>query len=727
MVLVDLVSRTFFVQQSPYNNSSVASLMSKKKKGSPGTAAAPSISRSAQSPPKPQATAVRSQPVVPSKPTDPVEVERPFELIRFDKRVKWFIGICVGLFILLTLAKINYSSIGMWNTVLPDGSDIKRGVISGTPKSIRIDEWGVVTPFMMSQAHQGFPLENAAIGGEKVALVGYYPIKHFVSLFRPSHWGFFLFDFAHGFAWHWNFVIFFNLIASTLLFLLLTRNNFWLSVLGSIWLIFSPGFAWWSFFFLTSQLAASLLLISSIYVFYARTTRTVLLAGSLFLWSFVMFALILYPPYQVLLGYLMVFLLIGFVWRNFDRAYLFEKRWLKLATFAASFAIMGFLFYQFYLDAKSTIDVMSGTVYPGRRSETGGTGFIANWFSEYYSGWLLTNDNFPKNWLNICELSHFITFTPVIAVGLGLYFFRGRRVDPMLAILLGFIVFVLLYIEVGFPAFLAKITLFDVSPTRRAQVPFGIANVFLAVLYMDYMRKQPKLQLSGAVSAGLTVAVLAFMVFAAWLNISTSDGFFKVHQLFLPTLFFAGLNYLMLPVASFRQKDVVILGALVLFTLPNLKINPTMKGTSPITENALYQKVRELHLQEPDARWVVLGSQYLTYMVTATGVNQLSGVKNQPDFKSMRILDPTARRDSAYNRYAHTVYSSYIDPAHPDSVVIQNGFEDGYQVALDPCSPKLRQLKVRYFIFDRAPQPVETRCMKQVATLGSIQIYRSND
>ena len=694
--------------------------MSKKKKNAPVPAVRP-VNQPVTSPPVPPARTALPKPVAMP------EAERPFELIRFDRRVKWFIGICVVLFALLTLAKINYSSIGMWNTVVPDGSDARRGIVSGTPKSIRIDEWGVVTPFMMSQAHQGFPLENPAIGGEKVGLVGYYPINNLVSLFRPSHWGFFLFDFDHGFAWHWNFVIFFNLIASTLLFLLLTRNNFWLSVLGSVWLIFSPGFAWWSFFFLTSQFAASLLLIASIYIFYARSNRTIIVAGLLFLWSFASFALLLYPPYQVLLGYLLIILLIGFVWRNAKKEYLFDKLWIKLATFAVAFVVLGVIFYRFYLDAKSTIDVMSNTVYPGKRSETGGTGFVANWFSEYYSGWLINNDNFPKAWMNICELSHFITFTPIIAIGMALYYFRNKRVDPSLTLLLGFVAFVLIYIEVGFPAFLAKLTLFDVSPTRRAQVPFGIANVFLAVLYLDFISKQKKLQLSGSTSALLIVATVAFMLFAAWLNISTSDGFYTVQKLFLPTLFFAGLNYLFLPISTFQRKDVVVAGCLVLFTLPNLKINPIGKGTAPITQNTLYLKVRELHEQEPNARWVVIGGQYLTYLVTATGVNQLSGVKNQPDFKTMRVLDPMAKRDSAYNRYAHTVYSSYVDPAHPDTVVIQNNFEDAYQVGIDPCSPKLRKLNVRYFIFDHVPQPVEVRCMKQVTVLGNIQIYRTND
>jgi hypothetical protein len=698
--------------------------MSKKRKGSPAVVPPTPVVKQV----KPQPKADYHQPVSSPKAveTDVEPAEQPFELIRFDKRVNWFLGICIGLFVLLTLAKINYSSIGMWNTTIPDGSDAKRGIISGTPKAIRMDEWAILAPFMLSQAHQGFPLENPAIGGEKVALVGYFPINHFISFFRPDYWGFYLLDVDHGFAWRWNFILCFGLIATMLAFMLLTRNQFWLSVLGAFWLVFSPGLAWWSFFLLTSIYSGFGMLVASAYLFFSTRTRTILIAGVLFFWCFSMFALTLYPPYQVPLGYLLLFLLVGYTWRHYDKELLFNKVWLKLGVFAVAFAVMGFVFYAYYLDAKSTIDVMSNTVYPGKRSETGGTGFIANWFSEYFAGWLLSDQVFPQSWLNICELSHFITFTPVIAVSLVIYFTRTRKIDPLLAIILGYVLILLIWIEIGFPAFLAKATLLDVSPTRRTQIPFGIANVVLAILYMSYIHAR-KIKVTGSVAAVLSVGVVAFMIYAAWLNLDDAKGIYKSHQLFLPTLFFMALNFLLLPVINFQYKELAVVGAVALFTLPNLKINPVGKGMSPITENALYLKVRELHLQEPKARWVVLGNQYITYLVTATGANQLSGVKNQPDFKTMHVLDPTAKRDSAYNRYAHAVYNTYIDPVHPDTVVIQNQFEDGYQVALDPCSPKLRKLNVRYIIFDRVPQPVEIRCMKQVAKMGNLEIYRTND
>ncbi|WP_421827988.1 DUF7657 domain-containing protein [Larkinella sp.] len=693
--------------------------MSKKKKIPASVQPIPP--KSISQPAKPDWPASRS--VVSAEKPLPVRPEETAQLIDFNKRLKWFIGICIGLFLLLTLAKIHYSSLPYWNQVIPDGSDPKRGLISGKPRPIRMDEWAAMVPFTLSQANQDYPVENMAIGGEKPALVLYLPVKHFIMLFRPDYWGFFI-STDFGLSWRWNFMLLGSLIVTTLLFLILTRNNFWVSVCGAVWLLLSPGFAWWSFSLLTSMISGGLLLISSLYLFYAQKRSTLIWAGLLFVWSLIAYALNLYPPYQVSIGYLLVFILIGFVASNFRREQLFSQLGSKAVAFAVAFALIGFVLYQYYVEAKATIDVMSQTVYPGKRSETGGTGFIANWFSEYYAGWLLDDQRFPKGWLNICELSHFVTFTPVIAVCMGFYFVTFRKIDPLLTLVLLYVVLLWIWIEVGYPAGLAKLTLMDMSPTRRTQIPFGIGNVVLAVLYLGYIQDK-KIALKPVISGLLVVGVVAFMVYAAWLNLNDSDGFYKAHQLFLPTAFFLALNFLMLPVSTFRYKEGVIGLVLVLFSLPNLGINPVSKGTAPLTQHVLYQKIRAIHERDPTARWVVLGSQYITYLVTATGVNQLSGIKYLPDFKTMRVLDPTAKRDSAYNRYAHTVYSTYIDGR--DSIVIQNTFEDGYQVALDPCSPRLKKLNTKYFVFDRTPQAVETRCLKLVDKLGSVEIYRINE
>jgi hypothetical protein len=653
---------------------------------------------------------------------------QPFELIRFDKRLKRFLGISIGLFLLLTLAKIHTSSIPVWNSLIPDGSNPKRGLIAGTPRTIRMDEWSAMVPFVLSQANNGYPQENPAIGGGKPGLVVYLPIKHFIMAFRPNYWGFGFLDVDRGFAWNNLFYPFFGYIVTVLLLLLLTRNQFWLSVLGGLWLILSPGIAWWSFSPLTHVFSGSIILIASFYVFYARSLKTILWAAPLFAWALITFSLNLYPPYQVPYGYLLIFLLIGFIWRYFRKDILFDKVTFKLIGFAIAGLAVGAIVYAYYTDAKPTIDAMSNTVYPGKRSESGGTGFVANWLSEYYSSWLLNDQKFPATWMNICELSHAVTFMPAIAVAMAIYYYRKKELDPLVCIILIYSIVLLVWIEIGFPTPLAKATLLDVSPTRRTQVPLGITNVMLSILYLAYINRNP-INLPFNWKAILAVLAIAFMAYAAWLNLNDSGGFYKAYQLFLPTLFFIALHFVLLPITTISNKGIWIAGAMLLFSLPGLGVNPIAKGLSPITEHVLYQKVREIHTQDPTARWTVISNvqnrPYLTYLLTATGVNQLSGIKFIPDFKTMRVLDPTAKRDSAYNRYAHTVYTSFINGT--DSTVILNQYEDGYLVALDPCSPKLKKLNAKYFLFENTPQPAEIRCMTQVATLGSLSIYKRND
>ncbi len=92
-------------------------------------------------------------------------------MIRFDKRVKRLIWVCTVLFILLTLAKINYSSVGIWNQILPDGSPPKRGIVAGTPRQIRMDDYAVAIPWILSQANKGFPHTNEVIGGAEAPVV----------------------------------------------------------------------------------------------------------------------------------------------------------------------------------------------------------------------------------------------------------------------------------------------------------------------------------------------------------------------------------------------------------------------------------------------------------------------------------------------------------------------------------------------------------------------------
>ena len=92
----------------------------------------------------------------------------------------------------------------------------------------------------------------------------------------------------------------------------------------------------------------------------------------------------------------------------------------------------------------------------------------------------------------------------------------------------------------------------------------------------------------------------------------------------------------------------------------------------------------------------------------------------------MTLLDPSGKENFIYNRFAHIVLASYID--WKDSVVFKlnenDVVNDNYTIYLDPCSPRLEQLHIQYFLFTYQPRPPEVRCMTQVANTRGILIYK---
>lgn len=704
----------------PEDYSCVAMSKSNKKKKSV-SASSPIVDQSKLN--KSDTASTLNQPILTTSVLGTIVQATTIPLIHFDKKVKWFLAIWTTLFLILTLASIHTLSLSMWNQLLPDGALPNKGLISGTAQAIRMDEYAVWVPSTLSNANKGYPIVNETLGGEKIALFG-SPSKHLFMLFKPFMWGHFFLSIDQAIAWQSNFHYFMMVIFSFLFFLLVTNNQFSLSVFGSLWLLFSSGSTNWNGGADASLAMFSLLFVSSIYILFGRQSMLAKIGlGIAFGWALTCLFALAYPPFQVPLGYAYLLIFVGYV-LNTRRSVNMDGNFYKsVAAGAVGTIIVGILFYFVYQDLRETINALANTVYPGRRSESGGTGFIANWFSEYYS-WLISPQRYPKSWLNICELSHYITFVPVSTVCLVGLTVRTKQLNWMLILLSIWLLCLIAWIELGWPKWLAEATLMSMSPTRRTQIPFGAASVIFTIIYLGHLtwvkQKGKLLHTSLAISG-----VVAFMLYTAYVNLNDAEGLFKPYQMFIPFLLFTALNVMLLYNLRIPYRIPIFAAGVLIYLLPNLKFNPVAVGLSPITDHTLYKAVRAIEVQDPNRRWVVFGSQYISYMITATGVNLLTGVKTLPDRKIMSILDPGFKRDSTYNRYAHTVYSTFINGT--DSVFIQNNFEDGCIIAMDPCSPKFKKLDVKYLVFDREPQPVEIRCAKLINVLGTIKIYQRND
>jgi hypothetical protein len=211
----------------------------------------------------------------------------------------------VALFVVGLLCKINFSSIGMWNSYL-ERRDRPAGLLAGAPQPIRSDEWFLGVPWLLSQvkANPPLPVSNPAIGPDTSALAVGLPTRHWTGVFRPAHWGFYFLNAEYGFSWYWLTRTVVCFAALALLFLELSGGALSLAILGASWVYFSAFTQWW-----LGSVAELLLYFSSAclalrWLAIASGGWRALGAALLLLLSAVAFAITLYPPFQIPLTFL---------------------------------------------------------------------------------------------------------------------------------------------------------------------------------------------------------------------------------------------------------------------------------------------------------------------------------------------------------------------------------------------------------------------------------------
>src|SRR5438477_9675311 len=114
------------------------------------------------------------------------------DFIVFDRSAIWFYTICIVIFIVVCLAGLHGSSIGIFSSVYHYGAPGAAPLL-GTPRPIRVDEWNFHTPLILNQylRPDRFSPKDTIVGPGNAGLVANGPMWHFTTLFRPEFWGFF--------------------------------------------------------------------------------------------------------------------------------------------------------------------------------------------------------------------------------------------------------------------------------------------------------------------------------------------------------------------------------------------------------------------------------------------------------------------------------------------------------------------------------------------------------
>jgi hypothetical protein len=609
-------------------------------------------------------------------------------LIIFDKKVKVFIFLIITGFILSVIFKLHGLSVNEWDNNLPSQQYTSSNVLIGKSQGIRSDEWLVSTPFIFSQIKHNFSKNNLNIGESNVSLIVHYnlPIYHFTSLFKPQNYAFFFLDDERGFSFAWNYKVFGLLLSTFFLLMIFTESNFLLSVTGSFLVYLSSFNQWWFSIPLPDLLIAFNMIIVFFAYFINAVHKTQIILYPLgIIYFFINFVLILYPPFQITLGYLAL-LLMGILLFEYYKNNKYNYISLKLIMTIASLSILSLIFYYFYLDIKDAVKIILNTEYPGDRKLLGGEMNIAQYFSGYYD-FFYSSSRFPESYGNVCESSNFFFIFPFfIPILLTSIFKKSLNIDYKIWLLMLYIAIVSIWAFWGFSEAIAHMTLFEKVQPKRSLLGIGIANIIVTIIFLNWLQKK---DLFFRYSLEYYISIFFTLFFLGKL-MQISDSFYTDTRIVISSFIFSFIVY-----AIFTRKVTLFVLTLILISIPSFFINPLAHGIPQFKKKELAEFIESNHFEKK--QWLAYDNPIIPMYLKALGLEVINGVNFIPNFERLKILDPNENNKKIYNRYAHIAVKPLFNEG--STISFQLKAADAYEIYINPCSEEVKSLDIKYFIF----------------------------
>ena len=619
-------------------------------------------------------------------------------------------------FATLVALRIHGFSLAAWHEVL-DGSPAPE-VLLGAPQGLRTDDWWVHLPLALSQARQEppFPLVNGDVGLGQDALVPLsLPVRHPATLFRPELWGFFLGDDV-GLAWLWwgrGLGLFGVWLA---VFARLAPGRLGLAASGAALLAVSPFFQFWSLNAAPMTTALGLALLASMALAKARSGLAIAASAAALGSAGACFLLALYPPYQIVLGWLYLALVGGWLLAEGRELPLGERRGLRFLGLAAAALVPLAAGLSFAAAAGDAIEAMRHTSYPGVRVETGGERALYELANASLGAPLFVTRWEPLG--NLCEAAAFLWMGPVVAAFAATRRLRrGEPLDPVLGAVALYAGGLAVYVLAGLPEVLARATLLSMVPGPRAVLGLGVADVTLLVRFLG--RRAPASGAERRVAAGIAAGFgLGLAACAVPLQRALPEA--PLGALLGGAAANAALAYAVLAV---RRPALPAAALAALAAASSLWFNPVAVGGSAyLAENPVARRILELdRAAEGRSTWVVFGRVELANLFRVLGVRCLNGTLPVPQLELWRRLDPSGAGREVYDRYAWVTFVA-APPAGPR---FQKLADDAFAVFVNPGSPALRSLGATHVVLSEGDRTLFERLsgLRPVGSVGRHIFY----
>lgn len=620
--------------------------------------------------------------------------------------------------VLCIIFKINGSSVACWGDFL--GKDINsRGLLLGTSRIIRSDEWATYTPMILSQQYGAgaYPYFSEILRGTTTDTFIVYglPVMDIAVLFRPFHWGFLFLGAERGFSFYWCGRIIALAVVSFEFGMLVTKNNKLYSLLITLLFTLSPTVQWWvgvnGFVEMMVFGQLSILLLYR----YMHTERFLLrlCCGLLLVLCAGGFILTFYPAWQVPMGYIILGMLIWVV-VNFWKEFHFQPK-KDVPLFAGCLFLLGIGMAFIFLKSSDAVGTVLNTVYPGHRVSRGG-GVILEMLRYGGNVFLpLISANLPGN---PCEQSAFISFAPLGLILTIYLFFKEQKRDLLLEILFVINLFLHSFMIFEYPSALAEATLLSKTmPEKIAQI-VGILDILMLFRVLSLLKAQIKRPAAVALSilfaCGISLVNQKF--YGAYLTPVLLGG--------LTILFFLGSYFLL----RSKEKHIKVPAALFFFLLMFFSgglVNPVQHGFDVIYDTNLMKEVQNIVSEDPDGLWICdnLGYPMNDYFIMG-GAPTIDSINTYPAMERWKALDPQGQYEEIYNRYAHIATTLIPDATR---------FEMDMSQTLDTFSlllsvKDLKKLQVSYVASNRNLTGLKTESItfEPITEAEDIYIFRVN-
>ena len=560
---------------------------------------------------------------------------------------------------------------------------------------IRWDELLIATPLALSQLSHNprFPVVNTNIGnGQNMLLTPHAPVLHIVTVARPGTWGYFFLGAQRGLAWYWWFQVFSCFTVLYLLFEIILKGHRVIAAFGAFWYCASAFVVCWSLWPAQFTFNGALCCLAAYHILRSENRAVQAVCAVLFGLGLTGFAITVYPAWQVPLGYLFAAIFAGLFIR--DKLYLSFKPFplYKVICLVGALLLAGGLITSYLITCLPDLRLMSNTVYPGKRISTGGDYPFALLFKGMYN--METIYSAPQALINQCESASFYYLFPAVLFAVCL----SKRVRKSLGIigwlLISYIVGMLIFMLVGVPGKLAKLTMLSYSPPYRADIALGLASIILCIYVLARVKETDEGEnrwesiVPWIAGAAMSVMLLLHGLFL----IRKADGFPSPGKILFTSLLMGFLSYWMLAGKSriFSGVSAILIVATTAF------FNPLTTNLNHLYKSELAQQITRLNNQSPDRPlWLCYGGVQPGTLVTLLGGRSLSSTHWPPQIAMWRSFDRTGVFDPLYNRYAQV---NLIYTKNESEVAFLSRQEDTLMVHISPKNSIVRGMGARYVL-----------------------------